>query len=224
MVRERTHEATRHAEHLRSAVDGAVQRARDSRSSEVRLHLPALPRSCQRHTHTQPDLIPPTLPPRHSDLASATCQVPRSTESRGSFKANSPVVVISRHQIKMSKKRNELDWRAGVNARKRAAKAVAAAPSPPPSTSSPRTTQSLSCMKASTLTHAYALCTCMQLTSCMPTCNIVHVHATTSIHPPTPAPPYRHPTASTHLLTPRRSQSLEQSLARWPTPKPWPYP
>ena len=41
MVRERTHEATRHAEHLRSVVDGAVQGARDSRSSEVRLHLPA---------------------------------------------------------------------------------------------------------------------------------------------------------------------------------------
>jgi hypothetical protein len=41
VVRERTHEATRHAEHLRSVVDGAVQGARDSRSSEVRLHLPA---------------------------------------------------------------------------------------------------------------------------------------------------------------------------------------
>jgi len=67
VVRERTHEATRHAEHLRSAVDRAVQRARDSRSSEVRLHLPALPRSCQRHTHTQPDLIPPDLIP--PDLA-----------------------------------------------------------------------------------------------------------------------------------------------------------
>ena len=145
MVRERTHEATRHAEHLRSAVDRAVQRARDSRSSEVRLHLPALPRSCQRHTHTQPDLIPPDLippdlAPPHLDLASATCQVPRSTEARCSSKANSPVVMISRHQIKMSKKRKELDWRAGVNARRRAANAVAATPSPPPSTSSPRTT------------------------------------------------------------------------------------
>ena len=145
MVRERTHEATRHAEHLRSAVDGAVQRARDSRSSEVRLHRPALPCSCQCHTHTQPDLIPPDLippdlAPPHSDLASATCQVPRSTEARCSSKANSPVVMISRHQIKMSKKRKELDWRAGVNARRRAANAVAATPSPPPSTSSPRTT------------------------------------------------------------------------------------
>ena len=80
MVRERTQEATRHAEHLRSVVDGAVQGARDSRSSEVRLHLPTLPRSCQRHTHTQPDLIPPTLPP--PALGPCLCHLPGASFDR----------------------------------------------------------------------------------------------------------------------------------------------
>jgi len=57
----------------------------------------------------------------------STEQVPRCSSQA------KPVVKISQHQIKMSKKRKNQDHRAGVRARQRVAKAKGATQSPPPS-------------------------------------------------------------------------------------------
>ena len=99
---------------------------------------------------------PASCAARTLTLPRATCQqVPRSCKDRCSSQAN-PVVEISKHQIKMSKKREKQEQRAGVKARKRVAKAKGATQSPPPSPPFAASSSGSSLpllLKVGTLTH-----------------------------------------------------------------------